>query len=90
MKSSASKGISYSVLAMNTSASLDSGMCLMSFNAEIFMFKYTIAYKNNLQDGGMAWAAAHRQATCRLMRVMVVAGPQWHAGRQERMTQLGG
>ena len=48
MKSSASKGISYSILAMNTSASLDSGMCLMSFDAEVFMFKYTIAYKNNL------------------------------------------
>ena len=47
MKTSTSKGISYCILGINTSASLDCGMCFMHFEAEVFMCKYTIAYKNN-------------------------------------------
>ena len=48
MKTSVSKDISYYVLAINTSASLDCGLCFMPFETEIFMCKYIIAYKNNL------------------------------------------
>jgi len=47
MKTSAFKGISYYILAINTSASL-CGMCFMPFEAEIFMCKYTLSDKNNL------------------------------------------
>ena len=42
-----SKGISYYVLTKSTSASLDCGMCFMPSEAEVFMCKYTIPYKNN-------------------------------------------
>jgi len=48
MKTSASKDIGYCVLVINTSASLECGMCFMLFEAEVYMCKYTTAYKNNL------------------------------------------
>ena len=35
MKTSTSKGISYCILAINMSASLDYGMCFMPFEAEV-------------------------------------------------------
>ena len=43
-----SKGISYYVLTKSTSALLDCSMCFLPFEMEVFMCKYTIAYKNNL------------------------------------------
>ena len=47
MKTSASKDIGYCVLVINTSASLECGMCFMFFEAEVYMCKYTTTYKNN-------------------------------------------